>query len=82
MSELKKDAVYTIEMYSGYRGEETPRSLASGGQKWTIDHVLSRRRVIDLESGKQCDEFDCQIGREKIKIRIFSTGEKTLSFEA
>jgi hypothetical protein len=80
MNVLKKDTDYTIRTYAGYRGDETPRSLVSGDREWTIDQVLYRRRVIDFESGKKWDEFDCRVGEEIIKIRLFSTGEKTFSF--
>lgn len=80
MNVLKKDADYTIRTYAGYRGDETPRSLVSGDREWTIDQVLSRKRVIDFKSGKKWDEFDCRVGEEIIKIRLFSTGEKTFIF--
>lgn len=80
MNVLKKDADYTVRTYSGYKGDETPRSLISGDLEWPIDQVLSRRRVIDFESGQKWDEFECRVGEEIIKISIFSSGEKILSF--
>jgi hypothetical protein len=80
MNVLNKDADYTIRTYAGYRGDETPRSLVSGNREWIIDQVLSRKRVIDFESGQKWDEFECRVGEEIIKISLFSTGEKILFF--
>lgn len=75
----KKDADYTVRTYAGYKGEEIPRSVQSGGREWTIDQILSRRRIVDSVSGKKWDEFVCRIDKDTLKIKIFPSGEKTVT---
>jgi len=80
VDEPKTEAGWTVLTYSGYKGDETPRSLASGDLVVEIEEILSRRRVIDSESGKQYEKFECRAGGRIVLIKIYSTGEKTLSF--
>ncbi|MGD2294865.1 MAG: hypothetical protein PVF22_03420 [Candidatus Aminicenantes bacterium] len=80
MGNLDRNVKYNLRTYSGYKGEETPRALVAGVKEWDIDKIVSRKRKIDLESGQQWDEFECRVGGETLRIRIFRSGKWSLSF--
>ena len=80
MGTLDRNVTYELRTYSGYKGEERPQSLVAGEKEWRIEKILSRERKIDLRSGRQFDEFECRVGSEGVKIRIYPSGKWTMSF--
>ncbi len=64
-----------VQFYAGYKGEETPKSIAVGDQIYPIDEVLSRKRFQDKDSGKRYEVFVCRVAGKTVKIRRDDTGE-------
>ena len=80
MGGLDRNIEYRLLTYAGYKGEERPLSLVSGGIEWKIDKIKSQKRIEDKDTGLRCDEFVCQIGNETVLIRILFSGGWTLTF--
>lgn len=68
-----------VRFYSGYKGDETPRSLLVGGQEYAVEKVLSRKRCIEKDSGRPYELFVCQVAGKTVKIRRDETGECEIS---
>ncbi len=62
----------TVESYSGYRGEETPRALVLDGERFEVAGVLSRKRVLDAATGLRREVWECRLsdGRSVIVERL------------
>lgn len=71
---------FEVKFYSGYKGEETPRSVVIGEREFKIEEVLERSRVLDKKSGKKSEVFKCKMEGEIVKIEIFESGEWAISF--
>ena len=80
MGNLDRNITYTVRTYSGYKGEERPKSLVAGEKEWRIDKIISRQRKMDFESGKQFDEFECRVGEEVVTVRIYPSWKSTVFF--
>ena len=65
----------SVRFYSGYKGEETPRSYLVGDAEYAVEKVLSRKRCQDKDSGRQYELFVCRVGGKTVKIRRDETGE-------
>ncbi len=63
-----------IESYSGYQGEETPRTLVLDGKRFEVASVLSRKRVLDSETGLRREVWKCRLndGREVLVEKLDS----------
>ncbi len=68
--------------YSGYKGDETPRSLLVGGQEYAVEKVLSRKRCLEKDSGRHYELFVCRVSGKTVKIRREETGECELTSSA
>jgi hypothetical protein len=68
-----------VHFYAGYKGEETPMSLSIGGQEYPVEEVLSRKRLLDKDSGRRSEVFVCRVAGKTVKIRKDETGECELS---
>ena len=72
---------FELRFYSGYKGEETPRSVLIGKREFKIDEVISRKRIIDQKTGKQSEVYVCRMKGETVKITKLERGEWSISFE-
>jgi hypothetical protein len=62
--------------YSGYKGEETPRSVIINDTEYLIKEVIRRERVEDINSGERENIFWCKIENKIIKLsKSLSSGE-------
>ena len=50
-----------VESYAGYKGEETPRAVVLDGKRFVIASVLSRKRVLDSDSGRVREVWRCRL---------------------
>jgi hypothetical protein len=64
-----------VRFYAGYKGEETPRALVSGGREYPVERVLSRRRCADRETGISFELFECLVNGKKVLIRKGESGK-------
>jgi hypothetical protein len=65
----------TVQFYSGYKGEETPRSFIVGGREYVVEEVISRKRCLDKDSGKHYELFVCRVAGKTVTIRKSESGE-------
>lgn len=70
------DVVY----YSGYKGQETPRAILVEGKEVAVEKVLSRKRVIDPDTGKMVDLFICQVAGRTVEIRKDEAGRSEIFY--
>lgn len=71
---------FEVKFYSGYKGQETPRSVIIGDKEFKIDKILERKRVVDKESGEYCEVFKCRMEGELVKIERYDSGKWAISF--
>jgi hypothetical protein len=65
----------TVQFYSGYKGEETPRSFSVGGKEYAVEEVISRKRGLDKDSGEHYELFVCRVAGKTVTIRKNESGE-------
>jgi hypothetical protein len=68
-----------VRFYSGYKGDETPRSLLVGSQEYAVEKVISRKRCLEKDSGRRYELFVCRVSGKTVKIRRQETGECELT---
>ena len=71
---------FEVKFYSGYKGDEIPRSIIMGEREFKIEEIVERKRVVDQTSGKRCDVFICKMEGERIKLERYESGEWGISF--
>lgn len=77
----KKEALkFEVKFYSGYKGEEVPRSVVVGEREFKIEKVLERKRVLDQKSGKTREVYTCKMEGDIVEIEKFESGEWAISF--
>lgn len=57
-----------VFFYSGYKGEETPRAIVVGGQECPIEEIISRKRLVDKNSGKMAEIYVCKVAGKTVKF--------------
>jgi hypothetical protein len=77
----EKGMNFELRFYSGYKGEETPKSVLIGKREFKIDEVVSRKRIVDRKTGRQSDVYICRMKGETVKITNFERGEWSISFD-
>jgi hypothetical protein len=50
-----------VECYAGYKGDETPRAVVLEGERLEIVKVLSRKKVLDRDTGQVRDTWRCRL---------------------
>jgi hypothetical protein len=50
-----------VECYSGYRADETPRSVCIGGKRFEISEVVLRKRLREKSAGRELEIFRCRL---------------------
>ena len=83
MSRLKKNeegGKFELRFYSGYKGEETPKAVVIGSREFKIEKIISRKRVLDQQSGRRFEVYECEMEGEKVWIKVFESGEWEISF--
>jgi len=71
---------FEVKFYSGYKGEEIPRSVIIGEREFKIEEIIERKRVQDFKSGKRYEVFKCKMEGEMVKIERYESGEWGISF--
>jgi len=70
----------SVRFYSGYKGEEIPRSVLIDDTEYAIDEILNRGRVFDAETGKTREFFLCRTRIGMVKIQKSEFEEWIISF--
>ena len=71
---------FEVKFHSGYKGDETPRSVIMGEREFKIEEILERKRVLDEKSGKRYEVFLCKMEGEMVKLERYESGEWGISF--
>ncbi len=69
-----------ILCYSGYKGEETPRTIILDDKEITVEKILARKRIRDAATGRMSEVFTCTTDRGTVKIARHEGGEWTVAF--
>jgi len=72
--------MFELKFYSGYKGEEIPKSVVIGNREFNIEEIISRKRVLDQKSGKRFEVYKCKMEGDEIEIRVFESGKWEISF--
>jgi len=78
--ENKEDASFELRFYSGYRGNETPRSVRIGEKEFQIEEIIWRKRGYDQKKGKMFEVFKCRMEGETVRITVYEGGKWEISF--
>jgi hypothetical protein len=58
-----------VEFYAGGSGQEKPLAVYAEGKRYLVEKVISRKRIMDSQSGRIKEVFKCQLtGGEMVKI--------------
>ena len=65
---------FELRFYEGYKGKETPRSVVIAGREFPIDRIFERKRIRDLQTGKNFEAFTCEMAGKKVRLIIHDSG--------
>ncbi len=69
-----------VRFYSGYKGEEKPRSVLLEGREISVDRILERKRIVDSETGESRDEYTIELDGKRATLKIPNSGECELTY--
>lgn len=69
-----------VSFYSGYKGEETPRSVLFRDKEISIDRILQRKRILNTETENSRDEYTIELKGRRAILKVFSSGECELTY--
>jgi len=69
-----------VLFYSGYKGEETPRSIIVDNEEIAVEEILFRKRTLNARSEKGLEAFTCKTRRGIIKLQELASGEWVVRF--
>ncbi len=72
--------MFELKFYSGYKGEEIPKSVVIGNHEFIIEEIISRKRVLDQKSGRRLEVYKCKMEEEIVEITVFESGKWEISF--
>jgi len=64
-----------VIFYSGYKGEETPRTIIVNNEEIAVEEILFRKRALDSRSERVLEAFTCRTRRGIVKLRELAGGE-------
>jgi hypothetical protein len=64
-----------VKFYSGYTGEEAPRSVLIKDEEFPIDRILERKKIYDPKTGEVRKEFTIKINERRAILKISKSGE-------
>jgi hypothetical protein len=70
----------TVKFHSGYKGEEIPRSVIFDQQEFPIEKILERKRILNLDSGKNREEYRIKIKNRTAILKIHDSSECEIKF--
>lgn len=69
-----------VRFYSGYTGEETPRSVLFRDEEFTIDRILERKKILDPKTREIRNEYTIKLKGRTAILKIFGSGECELAY--
>ncbi|MBN1224104.1 MAG: hypothetical protein JXB23_12725, partial [Candidatus Aminicenantes bacterium] len=69
-----------VKFHAGYKGETEPRRVIVDDHEMTVDKIFERKRILDSETGKVCEEFRCLLDGREAKVLICPSGEHYITF--
>jgi len=73
-----KETKSKVSFYSGYKGQETPRTVIIDDREYKIEKVFWRKRIRDTETGEISNKFKCLADGKNIIITLYASGETTV----
>jgi hypothetical protein len=64
-----------VRFYSGYKGEETPRSVLIQDKEFPIERILERQKILDPKTREVRNEYTIELKGKKFILKIFISGE-------
>ncbi|MFW6139851.1 MAG: hypothetical protein ACOC5S_00670 [Acidobacteriota bacterium] len=65
-----------VKFYSGYKSQETPRSIIIEGMEHVIRKIKERKRILNSETGEIFNQFVCQTDKNIFVIKVPENQEK------
>ncbi len=69
-----------VRFYSGYKGEETPRTVFFQDSEIPIDRILQRKQILDSETGDSREEYTIELKGRAAILKLWSSGECELIY--
>ena len=69
-----------VRFYSGYKGEETPRSVVFDDKEISIDRILERKRILDSKTAQSREEYTIKLSGRRAILKMHSSGECELVY--
>lgn len=69
-----------VQFYSGYTGEETPRSVLFRDEEFTIDRILERKKILDPKTNEIRNEYTIKLEGRTAILKILGSGECELVY--
>jgi hypothetical protein len=64
-----------VSFHSGYKGEETPRSVVLKDKEFPIDRILARKRILDHKTGEVREEYKIELNGRAAILKIHESRE-------
>lgn len=68
-----------VRFYSGFRGDETPRTVILSGREYPVLKILWRKRVRFDKHDREIESFRCQLPDRQVDIRCERSGDTTVA---
>ena len=69
-----------VKFYSGYKGEETPRSVVIEDEEFPIDRVLDRKKILHQATGEVREEYRIKLKGRTAILKVYGSGECELLY--
>jgi len=69
-----------VQFHSGYKGEETPRSVTFGHEECPIEKIIDRKRFLDHKTGKEWEEYKIKLKDKTAILKIYDSQEYDITF--
>ena len=69
-----------IEFYSGYKNQETPRSIRMKNREYKIEKILWKKRSQDHETGVLTEIFKCRANGKILLIKLEESREYSVEW--
>ncbi|MBN1271516.1 MAG: hypothetical protein JXB26_04525 [Candidatus Aminicenantes bacterium] len=77
----KKGKRCSVDFYTGYKGEETPRRVLAKNKIYIIDKILWRKRCKNPGLKESWETFGCLVGEKQAVLTVASSGESWFFFK-
>ncbi len=69
-----------VNFYSGFKGEESPRSVVLKDKEFPIDRILARKRILDHKTGEVREEYKIEVNGRTAILKVHRSREGEIIF--